>query len=101
LVSAVTEHGMGYFSSQPRAALSHRVGSERHFETVGIPLTRLKRIKEREQSTLNDIALSLVAAGIASVLCLRSAPGRDAVVKSAVPVSRRRGEAATYGNQVS
>jgi diacylglycerol O-acyltransferase len=102
LASAVAEHGRGYFTSQPRAPLSHRVGKERSFATLDIPLDALKRIKAEEQATINDLALTLVASGVARVLEARGSACADAVVKAAVPVSRRgAGEMTAFGNRVS
>jgi WS/DGAT/MGAT family acyltransferase len=102
IATAVAEHGRGYFGSQPRAPLSHRVGRERSFTTLDIPLEALKRIKSEAQATINDLALTLVASGIARVMEARAHPCEEAIVKAAVPVSRRSaGEMTAFGNRVS
>jgi len=102
MLGLAVEHGLPYLPSAARASLSHRVGPERRFETITIPLARLKRIKDREAATVNDVALTLVAEGVSRVLWSRGDVAEHAIVKSAVPVSMRQASAApAYGNQIS
>lgn len=98
----VAEQAAAMLIPRQRAALRGGVGPYRRFEGTSISLQEVKDVKNRRGSTVNDVALTIVAAGVGRMLRERGVDTDSATVKAAVPVSRRpKSEVATLGNQVS
>jgi WS/DGAT/MGAT family acyltransferase len=84
----------------PASALNRPSSPSRHLAILCRPLDDLRRIKNRHETTVNDVLLAAVAGGLRGFLAER---GEEAVdLKSMVPVSvRGDGEGGALGNRIA
>ncbi len=72
----------------PHTRFNEPVGAGRSFASFSLPLDRMRRIADRLQTTLNDVALAVVDGGVERYLAgLGERPGRPLVAMC--PVSQR------------
>jgi WS/DGAT/MGAT family acyltransferase len=90
--------GLGF---APPSALNRPIGPHRRFETLDLPLPRLRKIRRALGGSVNDVVLSMVAGALRSWL---SARGETVAgdLRVLVPVSFRTAHGRnTFGNQIS
>ena len=92
--------GMG---RPPRGPFDREVGSGRRFAMSEAPVYRFKEIKDALGGTVNDVVLTVVAAGLHELLKMGGhEPTADATLRAMVPVSvRSDDEKLALGNRVS
>jgi len=78
------------------------VGPHRTWSTAHVRLSDVKRVRSRLGGTVNDVVLSIVAAGLRDLLQERGESVDERTVRALVPVSvRKPSERGTYNNRVS
>ena len=87
----------------PSSTLTGPIGPHRRWSWAEVSLADVKTVRAELGGTVNDVVLSIIAAGFRALLLGRGeTPAPDAVVRTMVPVSvRRRGERGVYNNRVS
>lgn len=94
--------GGSTIQASPETSLARTVGGHRRFETVGLSLADVKAVKNRYGTTVNDVVLAIVTAGLRHYLLERGDVVEGLGLKVMVPVSvRSDADRGTYGNQVS
>jgi diacylglycerol O-acyltransferase len=84
----------------PASALNRRSSPSRHLAMLCRPLEDLRRIKNRHQTTVNDVLLATVAGGLRGFLAERGEAAVD--LKTMVPVSVRGDDArGALGNRIA
>jgi diacylglycerol O-acyltransferase len=88
--------------SAPRSSLNEAIGATRRMATVGVPLARLKAIKNGLGGTVNDVVLAATASGLRALFERRGELDQVDHVRAMVPVNlRAASETLTLGNRVS
>jgi diacylglycerol O-acyltransferase / wax synthase len=86
----------------PQAPWNVPIGPHRRFRPGRVPLATARRIKEASGTTINDVVLAAVSAGLREFLLAREEPVEGLVLKAMVPVSVRSDEEhLVLGNRVS
>ena len=94
-----TVAGMG---TTPRGPFDGRVGPNRRFATAERPFAVFRSIKESLGGTVNDVVLTVVAAGVHALLESRGEATRGRTLRAMVPVSvRSPGDSGDIGNRVA
>ena len=84
----------------PASALNRPSSPSRHLAILRRPLDDLRQVKNRHQTTVNDVLLAAVAGGLRGFFADRGEPAID--LKSMVPVSVRGDDTAgALGNRIS
>ena len=86
--------------SAPRTPFNVRVGEQRRFATLSLPLDEVKRAAKRLEVSLNDLVLAAVSGALREHLLKRDALPKKSLV-AAMPVSLRAADNAQVDNQVS
>lgn len=84
----------------PRVSFNAPIGPERAFAWVSVPLAAVKGIKNHFGVKVNDVLLALTASAVRRYLEARGELPDEPLV-AAVPVSTRREDDASFGNQLS
>ncbi len=85
-----------------RSSLSGPVGQQRHYTSVRVPLSDVRKVRHELGGTVNDVVLAAVSAGFRSMLISRGETPQAHMVPSLVPVSvRPPGSENVYDNEVS
>jgi WS/DGAT/MGAT family acyltransferase len=98
-LAALVDEGV----TAPRTSLDVHAGTRRRLAWVGTPLDEVSAVGHATGTTVNDVVLAAVTAGLRALLVERGEPvPHDLVLKAMVPVSERdvRGDGA-LGNQVA
>jgi WS/DGAT/MGAT family acyltransferase len=84
-------------------SLTGPIGPHRRWAWANVRLTDVKTVRSAFGGTVNDVVLTIIAAGFRDLLDSRGeSPSPEDVVRTMVPVSvRRRGERGVYNNRVS
>jgi WS/DGAT/MGAT family acyltransferase len=84
------------------STLLGRIGRQRRWAAISVPLDDVKRVRQTYGVTVNDVALAMVTAGLRSLLLARGEAPRPHTVRSLVPASvRPPGAEGELANQVS
>ncbi len=86
--------------SAPRSVFNVRVGEQRSYATLSLPLDAVKQAAKRHGASVNDLVLAGVAGGLREYLGGRDALPRKSLV-AAMPVSLRAAGDSGVDNQVS
>lgn len=86
--------------SAPRTPFNVRVGEQRRFATLSVPLDDVKRAAKQLEVSLNDLVLAAVSGALREHLIKRDALPKKSLV-AAMPVSLRAVGNADVDNQVS
>jgi diacylglycerol O-acyltransferase len=93
---------VGAVPPAPRSSLSGPIGQQRRYTWVSVPLEDIRTIKLALGGTVNDVVLSVIAAGFRALLLSRNEVPLPRQVPSLVPVSLRApGQESIYENRVS
>ena len=85
-----------------RTSLNGPIGPHRRWGWAHSRLTDVKRIREAQGGTVNDVVLTAIAGGFRDLLLARGEPVEGRVLRTLVPVSvRAQHERGTYNNKVS
>ena len=85
----------------PETSLNADIGAHRRYEMVSVSLDAVKRIRAAVPSTVNDVALALVAGALRRLLVSRGEPLRDDL-RVFVPVNARPpDQTGSSGNEVA
>ncbi len=86
----------------PDLSLNVPIGTRRRFDVVRVPLADLKEIKDSLGGTINDVVLTVTAAGLRGLLESRGEELPPAGLRAMVPISlRATSEHLALGNRVS
>jgi diacylglycerol O-acyltransferase len=86
----------------PRTSLNVPIGTRRRFDVVRVPLADLKEIKGSLGGTVNDVVLTVTAAGLRGLLESRGEELPAAGLRAMVPINvRAASEHFALGNRVS
>ncbi|HME05057.1 MAG TPA: wax ester/triacylglycerol synthase family O-acyltransferase [Solirubrobacteraceae bacterium] len=86
----------------PHTSLNVPIGTRRRFDVVRVPLADLKEIKGSLGGTVNDVVLTVTAAGLRALLESRGEELPDAGLRAMVPINiRGASEHFALGNRVS
>jgi diacylglycerol O-acyltransferase len=92
----------GVFRPLQRTSLDGPIGPHRRWEPARASLADIKAIRRCFGGTVNDVVLTVITAGLRSLLLSRGESCEGHVVRSLVPVSvRHPEERGTYNNRVS
>jgi diacylglycerol O-acyltransferase / wax synthase len=84
------------------SSLTGPVGPHRKWSSAQVPLSDVKTVRAGLGGTVNDVVLTIVAAGLRELLEVRGERVDGRVIRALVPVSvRRPGERGVYNNRVS
>ncbi|MBA2313355.1 MAG: wax ester/triacylglycerol synthase family O-acyltransferase, partial [Actinobacteria bacterium] len=83
----------------PSTTLNRTVGPQRSFETVPASFHDLRTVKNRFETTLNDVVLAVVAGGLRALLTEKGDELQE--LRALVPVSLRTSEDSAFGNRIS
>jgi diacylglycerol O-acyltransferase / wax synthase len=85
------------------SSLTGLIGPHRRWSWARVRLADVKTVRAELGGTVNDVVLTIIAAGFRELLLSRGEHlSEDTVVRTMVPVSvRRRGERGVYNNRVS
>jgi len=72
------------------SSLNGHIGAHRSWRWASTTLADVKRIREAQGGTVNDVVLAAITKGFRSLLLGRGEPVDDLVVRTLVPVSTRR-----------
>lgn len=98
----LTNFGKAAAEVMPKTSLNAPIGAHRRYQVVRVPLAEVKRIRKAYGTTVNDVVLSLVTAGLRRLLTARGESVAGLLLKAMVPVSvRDASQARTWGNKVS
>jgi diacylglycerol O-acyltransferase len=101
-VNGATEIAAGLMRPIPRSSLVGHVTSMRRYRAVRVPLADVEQICRKFDVTINDVALAAITEGYRSVLLHRGEEPRPDSLRTLVPVSERRADAADKpGNRIS
>jgi diacylglycerol O-acyltransferase / wax synthase len=73
----------------PKTSLDHIVGPHRTLALIRTTLDQVKQVAHTHQATVNDVLLTVTAAGVCALLRSRGEPVEDTTVRIYVPVSLR------------
>jgi WS/DGAT/MGAT family acyltransferase len=93
--------GIAQLDFAPASPLNKTIGPHRRFETLVLPLARVKEVRAGLGGTVNDVVLAVVAGGLRTFLRQRGEP-TEGELRVMVPVSvRSADQRGTFGNQVA
>lgn len=83
-------------------SLNGPIGPHRRWRSTKTTLAEIKRIRQTQGGTVNDVVLAAIAMGFRSLLIARGEPLAGMRVRSLVPVSiRREDERGTFNNRIA
>jgi diacylglycerol O-acyltransferase len=89
-----------FATAAPRTSLNEPISSLRHLAMVARPLAELREIKDRHETTINDVVLAASAGAVGRFLEDRGEP--PVALKAMVPVSVRGSEdGSLLGNKIA
>lgn len=83
----------------PSTSLNRRIGWHRRFALIQGSLDDAKRVAHAHNAKVNDVLLTVLAAGLREVLVSRGERVDGVVLRAAVPVSLHDQHAGTHGNR--
>ncbi len=88
-----------YRSSTP---LNHKIGPNRRFDWLTMPLTEIKAVRHALKGSVNDVVLTIVTGAVRAFLKRRRVEPHTINFRVLTPVSvRTRAERGTLGNRIS
>ncbi len=88
--------------STPASPLNVEIGEQRRFATTAMRLGNLKDIRKAHGGTVNDVVLAITSGALRSWLMTRGeSVGTRTTIRALVPVSVRKRDDVTSGNQVA
>jgi WS/DGAT/MGAT family acyltransferase len=97
-----TSKMLGTGMAAPSTVFNVEIGPHRRFAMTQADLADLKRVKDAQGGTVNDVILAIVAGGIGGYLRARGHDTEDLELRAMVPVSVRAAEEhGVLGNRVS
>ena len=84
-----------------QTSIEGTIGPHRRWAASGASLSDVKAIREAFGGSVNDVVLSAITGAFRTMLLSRGESVDDVVVRTLVPVSRRRPGDRTWNNQVS
>ncbi len=86
----------------PHTSLNEAIGTRRRFEVVRVPLADLKSIRTALGGKVNDVVLTITAAGLRALLESRGEPLPEQGLRAMVPMNvRQPNEHLALGNRIS
>lgn len=92
----------GLVRHTPPVSINGPVGPNRRWAQARVKLSEVKTVRGALGGTVNDVVLTVVTAGLRSLLLARGEPVQGRVLRTLVPVSvRTPGQHGAYDNRVS
>lgn len=100
LGAAARALGSGWLQSAPSTPINARIGPNRDFDWMKVPLDEVKAVKNALGGTVNDVLLTTVAGALRSYLSAHLAKPDELNLRAMVPVSTRT-DSGLLGNRVA
>jgi len=100
LGAAARALGSGWLQNAPSTPINARIGPNRDFDWMTVPLDDVKAVKNALGGTVNDVLLATVAGALRNYLGARRVEPDRLGLRAMVPVSTRR-DSDSLGNRVA